>query len=62
MTNQGRNYMEGMARVSGLTWQGLASRLGLNDRRRLELRLPAGPGQRRGSGRSANPDTDRHGG
>ena len=48
--NNERKYME----APGLTWRGLASRLGLNDRRRPELRLPAGPCQRRQSGGSGN--------
>ena len=37
--------LERLREESGLTWRGLASRLSVNDRRRLELRLPAGPGR-----------------
>ncbi len=48
--NNERKYME----APGLTWRGLASRLGLDDRRRPELRLPAGPGHRLASGGSRN--------
>ena len=62
MTIKEPNYQGGLARVPGLTWRGLASRLGVNDRRLLELRLPAGPGQRRGSGLSTNPGSGGHGG
>ena len=61
MTIKEPNYVEGLARVSGLTWRGLASRLGGNDRRR-ELRLPARPGLRRESGGNANRDTGGQGG
>ena len=62
MTIREPNYPEGLTQDSGLTWRVLAARLGVNDRRGLELRLPAGPGQRRESGRSANPDSGGHGG
>jgi len=62
MTIKGPNYLEGLARAPGLTWRDLASRMGVNDRRGLQLRLPAGPGRRRGSGGNANRDHDGHGG
>ena len=53
--NNEKNNME----AAGLTWRGLASRLGRKDRRRLELRIPAGPGQQRHSG--GNGDYEREG-
>ena len=62
MTIKEPNYVEGLARVSGLTWRGLASRLDVNDRRRPGLRLPAGPGQQRETGGNGNPGSDGQGG
>ena len=62
MTIKEPNYLEGLARAPGLTWRDLASRMGVNDCRRSQLRLPAGPGRRRGSGGSANRDTGGQGG
>ena len=62
MTVKEPNYVEGLARVSGLTSRDLASRLGVDERRRLGLRLPAGPGQQRESGGNGNPDPDGRGG
>ena len=60
--NKVPNYVEDLARFPGLTWRDLASRMGVSDRRGLELRLPEGPGRRRESGGGANPDRDGHGG
>ena len=60
MTTQERKYLEGIA--PGLTWRGLASRLGVNCQRRPALRLPAGPGQQRESGGNGNPDSGGQGG
>lgn len=54
--------MERLRKESGLTWRSLASRMDVKDCRRLELRLPAGPGRRRESGGNANPDTGGRGG
>ena len=51
--NNERNNME----VAGLTWRGLASRLGRKDRRRLELRLPVA-GHRWEFGEKGNPASD----
>jgi len=62
MTIKERNHVEGLARAPGLTWRHLASRMGKSDRRGQELPLPAGPGRRRGPGRSANPDPNGQGG
>ena len=58
MTIKEPNYVERLARVSGLTWPGLASRLSVDERGRPGLRLPAGQGQRRESGGNGhrNPD------
>ena len=54
--------LERLRKESGLTWRSLASRMDVNDCRRPELRLPAGPGRRRESGGNANRDTDGQGG
>ena len=54
MTIKEPNYVQDLARCPGLTWRGLASRMGVNDRRRLQLRLPAGPAHRRKSGGKGN--------
>ena len=62
MTIKEPDYVEGLARVSGLTWRGLASRLSVNCQRRPALRLPAGPGRQRESGGNGNPDSDGQGG
>ena len=62
MTIKEPNYAQGLARCPGLTWRGLASRMGVNDRRGLELRLPAGRGRRRESGGNDNRHHDGHGG
>ncbi len=62
MTIKEPNYLGGLARAPGLTWRDLASRLGVDDHRGLELRLPAGPGWRRQYGGDANRDHDGHGG
>ena len=45
MTAQERKYLDRLARVSGLSWRGLASRLGVNERGRPGLRPTAGPGR-----------------
>ena len=50
--------LERLREESGLTWRSLASRMDVNDCRRPELRLPAGPGRRREYGGDANPDPD----
>ena len=60
MTTQERKYLEGIAQ--GLTWRGLASRLGVNCQRRPALRLPAGPGRQRESGGNVSHDHDGQGG
>ena len=57
MTIQERKDVE----APGLTWRGLASRLGRNDRRRPERRLPAGPCHRRHSGGSRNYEREAEG-
>ncbi len=54
--------LERLRKESGLTWRSLASRMDVNDRRGLQLRLPAGPGRRRESGENANRDTGGSGG
>ncbi len=54
--------LERLRKESGLTWRSLASRMGVNDCRGLQLRLPAGPGRRRESGGNANRDTGGRGG
>ena len=56
------NYLERLARASGLTWPGLASRLAVDGRGRPGLRPPAGPSQRRESGGNGRPDPDGQGG
>ena len=56
------NYVERLARDSGLTWPGLASRLSVDERGRPGLRIPAGPGQQRESGGNGRPDPDGQGG
>ena len=61
MTIKEPNYVEGLARVSGLTWRGLASRLGVNCQRRPGLRLPAGPDRQRESGGNVSHGHDGHG-
>ena len=62
MMTQERKYLEGIAPAPGLTWRGLASRLGVDGRRRPGLRLPAAPGRQRESGGNGNPDSDGQGG
>ena len=47
--------------AAGLTWRGLASRLGRKDRRRLALRLPVA-GHRWEFGEKGNPASDGRGG
>lgn len=54
MTLKEPNYVQDLAGCPGLTWRGLASRMGVNDLRRLQLRLPAGPAHRRKSGGKGN--------
>ena len=56
------NYVERLARASGLTWPGLASRLSVDERGRPGLRIPAGPGQRRESSGNGRPDSEGQGG
>ena len=62
MTSEGRNRLESVMSTSGLTWQSLASRLGVNDRRRMDFRPLAGRGHRRESGGNASLDPDGRGG
>ena len=55
------DYVERLARASGLTWPGLASRLAVDERGRLRLRIPVGQGQRRECGGNGHPDPDGQG-
>ena len=58
MTIKEPNYVERLARASGLTWRGLASRLGVDEHGRPGLRLPAGPCHQRESGGDGHPDSE----
>ena len=58
MTIKEPYYVERLARDSGLTWLGLASRLAVNDRRRLKFRPPARLGHQRESGANGRPDSE----
>ena len=58
MTIKEPNYVERLARASGLTWPGLASRLSVDKRGRPGLRPLAGPGHQRESGRNGHPDPE----
>ncbi len=58
MTIKEPNYVERLARASGLTWPGLASRLSMGERGGPGLRPPAGPSQRRESGGNGRPDSE----
>ena len=62
MTIKEPNYVERLARDSGLTWPGLASRLAVDERGRPGLRPPAGPGHQREFGGNGHPDSEGQGG